>query len=151
VLLGPASGGALQTSQLTLQTTLNGASETQAVMTTTIPSDTPSSGTIRIKLDTGIYRRVQYSSFSGATFTFTSSENFTDPNDATSGNDVFISYIDKQAGASSESVAWVYASDRSLFLRVRNGDTSLPIKTFETTGTMGSAGGSATAIRTSDL
>lgn len=27
---------------------------------------------------------------------------------------------------------------------------STPIKTFETTGTLGSAGGSATAIRTSD-
>jgi len=36
-----------------------------------------------------------------------------------------------------------------LFIRVRDG-AGTPIKTFETTGTLGSAGGSTTAIRTSD-
>ena len=40
-------------------------------------------------------------------------------------------------------------ANRSLFIRVRDGAAS-PIKTFETTGTLGSAGGSSTAIRTSD-
>lgn len=47
----------------------------------------------------------------------------------------------------------VYDSDRSLFIRVRDGGTlgdTTGIKTFETTGTLGSAGGSTTAIRTSD-
>jgi len=47
----------------------------------------------------------------------------------------------------------VYDSDRSLFIRVRDGGTLgdvTGIKTFETTGTLGSAGGSTTAIRTSD-
>jgi len=47
----------------------------------------------------------------------------------------------------------VYDSDRSLFIRVRDGGTlgdATGIKTFETTGTLGSAGGSTTAIRTSD-
>jgi hypothetical protein len=47
----------------------------------------------------------------------------------------------------------VYDSDRSLFIRVRDGGTlgdTEGIKTFETTGTLGSAGGSTTAIRTSD-
>jgi len=36
-----------------------------------------------------------------------------------------------------------------LFVRVRDGGAS-PIKQFETTATLGSNGGSATAIRTSD-
>ena len=47
----------------------------------------------------------------------------------------------------------VYSADRSLFIRVRDGGTdgdNTGIKTFETTGTLGSAGGSTTAIRTSD-
>ncbi|MBT8449308.1 MAG: hypothetical protein KJO69_06440 [Gammaproteobacteria bacterium] len=47
----------------------------------------------------------------------------------------------------------VYDSDRSLFIRVRDGGTdgdNTGIKTFETTGTLSSAGGSTTAIRTSD-
>lgn len=47
----------------------------------------------------------------------------------------------------------VYDSDRTLFIRVRDGGTlgdNTGIKTFETTGTLSSAGGSTTAIRTSD-
>lgn len=43
----------------------------------------------------------------------------------------------------------VYNSDRTLFIRVRDGGES-PIKTFETTGTLGSSGGSTTTIRTPD-
>lgn len=149
VLMGPASGGVLQENQLTLSTTLNGATETAVVCTASIPIDTPSSGTIRIQLDTGIYRRVPYTSFSGTTFTI-GETNFTDPNDATSGNNIYISYIDKIADDTTATVTWVYSSDRSVFIRVRDGGAS-PIKTFETTGTMGSAGGSSTVIRTADV
>jgi len=54
-----------------------------------------------------------------------------------------------EASFAREIFTGVYASDRSLFIRVRDGGSS-PIKTFETTGTLGSSGGSATAIRTSD-
>jgi hypothetical protein len=55
--------------------------------------------------------------------------------------------------ATTVSYNCVYDSDRSLFIRVRDGGTlgdTTGIKTFETTGTLGSAGGSTTAIRTSD-
>ncbi len=62
---------------------------------------------------------------------------------------VFISYIDKLADATSASYTCVYSSNRNLYVRVRDGGIS-PIKTFETTGVLGSGGGSATAIRTSD-
>jgi hypothetical protein len=148
VLVGPESGGLLQSNQFTLATALTGATETAIVVNTAIPSDTPASGTVRVLLNSGIYRRVAYTSFAASTFTIASTD-FTSDN-ASISNNVFISYIDKLAGAASETFTVVYAgSDRSLFVRVRDGGVS-PIKTFETTGTLGSAGGSATAIRTTD-
>jgi hypothetical protein len=147
VLVGPESGGFLQLNQFALDVTLDGVAETAVVVTTAIPSDTPASGTIRVELDSGIYRRVAYSSYTGSTFTIGATDFSGDF--ATAGNNTFISYIDKLAGATSESFTVVYLSDRSLFVRVRDGGGS-PIKTFETTGTIGSAGGSATAIRTTD-
>lgn len=149
VLVAPKDTGlAIKFDQLALNTTLNGAGVTSVVCTTTIPTDTPTTGTIRIELDSGLYRRIAYTSYSSATFTIGSTD-FTDPNDATSGNNIFISYIDDIASAATATFQGVYASDRDLFIRVRNGGTS-PIKTFESSGTLTSSGGSATAIRTSD-
>jgi hypothetical protein len=153
VLVGPESGGTLQVNQFTLNGALTTGAVTAVVVNTAIPSDTPATGTIRILLDTGIYRRVPYTSWSGSTFTIASTS-FSDPLDAANGNNVFISYIDTLAGGATASFTAVYAgSDRSLFIRVRDGGTVgdlIGIKTFETTGTLGSAGGSTTAIRTSD-
>jgi hypothetical protein len=134
-------------SQLTLNTTLSGAAETSVVVTAAIPADTPSTGTIRVQRDSGTYTLHPYSAWTGSTFTITSADFSTD--NATSGNNVFISYIDKVAAASSEAFTTVYDADRTLFVRVRDGGGT-PIKTFETTGTLGSAGGSSTAIRTPD-
>ncbi len=147
VLVGPESGGLLETDQFSLNTTLSGAAVTSVVLGSAIPSDTPSTGTIRVELDSGIYRRLTYTSFSGSTFTISSTDFSSD--NATSGNDVFISYIDKLAASTSESFTVVYNSNRALFVRIRDGGGT-PIKTFETTATLGSAGGSSTAIRTSD-
>jgi hypothetical protein len=154
VLVGPESGGLLNTAQFTLSTTLSAASETAVVVGTAIPSDTPASGTIRVELDNGVYKRVPYTSWSGSTFNITvgPEDDFTGVN-ATAGNDVFISYIDKLADAATATFTSVFLSPRSLFIRVRDGGTAGDfegIKTFETTGTLGSAGGSTTAIRTSD-
>jgi hypothetical protein len=148
VLVGPESGGSLQLNQLALQTTLSSGTETAVVASTTIPTDTPSSGTIRIELDSGIYRRVAYNSFASDTFAISSTSFVADP--ATAGNDIFISYIDKLATATEESFTVVFSSTRSLFVRVRDGGGS-PIKTFETTASLGSGGGSATTIRTVDV
>lgn len=140
--------------QLKLNTTLSGATETAVVCTAAIPTDTPSSGTIRIQLNTGIYMRKPYTSFSGSTFTIASSD-FTGANTATggaaeAGNSIFISYIDKNATSTTESFTVVFNANRNLFVRVRFGAISAPIKTFETSGTLTSSGGSATAIRTTD-
>jgi hypothetical protein len=147
VLVGPATGGVLNLGQLSLNATLSGAAVTSIVTTTPIPTDTPASGTIRVELNSGVYRRIVYTSYTGSTFTITSTDFSSD--NAASGNDLFISYIDKTASGTSESFTGVYSTDRDLFIRVRDGGVT-PIKTFETTGTLGSAGGSSTAIRTSD-
>jgi hypothetical protein len=147
VLVGPADGGVLDVDQFTLNGALSGAAVTSVVVNGAIPTDTPATGTIRILRANGAYTRHQYSAWSGSTFTITSHD--FSSNIAANGANVFISYIDKLATASSESFATVYASDRSLFIRVRDGGAS-PIKTFETSGTLGAAGGSATAVRTSD-
>ena len=70
-------------------------------------------------------------------------------------NDVFVSYIDALAGAPGylEYTCVYGGSTRNLFVRVRDGGTAgdiIPIKTFETPATLGSSGGSASAIRTTD-
>ena len=149
VLVGPEDGsGGLDTDQLATSGNLNGASVTTLTVSTAIPSDTPSSGTIRVLRDSGVYSRIQYSSYSGSDFTITATDFSSD--NVTSGNNVFVSYIDTLASGVSESFNTVYSSDRTLFIRVRDGGVT-PIKTFETTGTLGSAGGSSTAIRTSDV
>jgi len=149
ILVGPEDGsGGLDLDQLSTSGTLNGAAVTTVTVSTTIPSDTPASGTIRVLRDSGVYERIEYSSYSGSDFTITSTDFSSD--NVTSGNNVFVSYIDTLAGSASESFTSVYSSDRTLFIRVRDGGAS-PIKTFETTGTLGSAGGSSTAIRTSDV
>lgn len=147
VLVGPATGGALNKAQLTLNGTLSGGAVTSVVVNEAIPADTPSSGTIRVVLDSGRELRVAYSSWATSTFTITSTD-FSGDN-ATTGNGVYITYIDKLASAASESFSTVFSSSRDLFVRVRDGGLS-PIKTFETTATLGSGGGGATAIRTSD-
>ena len=147
VLVGPASGGVLLENQFTLASTYNTAGVTSIGVSTTIPTDTPTTGTIRVARNSGKYSRIQYTGYSGTTFIINSTDFSADP--ATSGNSVYISYIDLVASSTSASFTSVYSSDRQLFIRVRDGGAS-PIKTFETTGTLGSGGGSTTAIRTSD-
>ena len=153
VLIGPkATGNDFEFDQLTLTTTLNGAAETAVVVDEAIPTDTPATGTLRVTLDDGRIRYIAYTSWTGSTFTIGSSD-WQDPDDATAGNEVMISYIDKLAAAAQESFTGIYNTDRSLYIRVRDGGTAgdtIPIITFETTGTLGAAGGSAVASRISD-
>jgi len=133
--------------QLILNTSLSATNETAVVVTTSIPTDTPSSGTIRVQRDNGVYSRIPYSSWSSSTFTIGSTD--FSSNNATAPSNVFISYIDTICGSDEESFVGIYAANRSLFIRVRDGGGS-PIKTFESTGTLTNAGGTATAVRTSD-
>ncbi len=142
VLVGPESGGSLQVNQFTLNGALSGGEATVPV-NEAIPSDTPTTGTIRI-FNGSTYVRVTYTGRSTSQFTGCSGTPA-----ALANANTFISYIDKLAASTSESFTTVYLSSRSLFIRVRDGGGT-PIKTFETTGTLGSAGGSSTVIRTTD-
>lgn len=149
VLVGPEDGaGGLDIDQLALNGTLSSATTTSVVVSTAIPADTPATGTIRVQNDLGNYIRCEYTSYTGSTFTITSTD-FSGSN-ATTANNVFVSYIDQVASASTASFTSVYDTDRALFIRVRDGGVT-PIVPFETTGTLGSAGGSVTAIRQADV
>jgi len=142
VLVGPESGGDILETQLSASGAYAGA-ETTFIVQEAIPGDTPTAGTIRI-WNGDTYSRVTYTGWATSSFT-----GCTGVPACSNGADVWISYIDKLADSTSASFTGVYQSDRSLFIRVRDGGGT-PIKTFETTGSLGSSGGSATAIRTSD-
>jgi hypothetical protein len=148
VLVGPSGGGNdIALNQLALNGSLTSATTTSVVVATAIPSDTPASGVIRVANDNGFYIRVPYTSYTGSTFTVTSTD-FSVVN-ATTGNNVFIAYIDELASSTQSSFTSVYSSDRALVVKVRDGGVS-PIKEFITASTLGSNGGSVAAIRTSD-
>lgn len=166
ILLAPRTGTVIDISQLTLEVSLSGAAETQAVMTLGAPLDTPTTGTVRIQNDDGTYRKVAYSSLSNAgglerdTFVFTGPEAFngaagsaTAP--ASQPRNTFISYLDLLATGTSENVTIIYDSDRDLFLRVRDGGTAGDnegIKTFENVAVVfGNTPQTVSVIRTSDV
>ena len=149
--------------QYRLATSLVGV-ETQVVVTAAIDTDTPSSGTIRVTTDSGLEKRVNYSSFTGSTFTITvespTTGDFTSDN-ATVGSpskNVYTTYLDKLADGSpsgtivSEQFSYVYSipnGDRDFVIKVRDGGAT-PLKEYIATGSMSNTGGSNTAIRTSD-
>jgi hypothetical protein len=150
VLVGPEALGVLELDQDTINGALTSGTTIAVVVTTAIPSDTPSSGTIRIENDEGRYVRIPYTSFTGSTYTIPSYDfSGTGANDSCADlNNVFISYLDLETATTAEAFTSVYNTDRDLFIRVRN--SSIPIKTFESTGTLGSGGGSATTGRIAD-
>lgn len=125
---------------------------TSVVVSTAIPGDTPASGTIRVVDDNGFDRRLEYSSYSGSTFTISSTdgqEDFAAVN-ATAANDVYITYIDVLASASTTSFTAIYSSNRGLVVIVRDGGGS-PIKQFISSATFSGSNTTVTAIRTSDV
>lgn len=138
--------------QFTLQAALTTDNITAVQINTSVPGDTPSTGTIRVQDNNGLYRILDFDQLDAAdTFSITTTngnEDFATVN-ASAGNNVFISYIDKLAASTQESFTGVYQSDRNLFVRARDG-AGTPTKPQETTGTLGSAGGSATITRQSD-
>lgn len=114
----------------------------------TIPSDTPSSGTVRA-YNGASYDRIPYASWTNSPsprFTLTG----TLPSNVGDNANVFVSYIDEVAGSSSASFSATYLADRSLVVKVRDGGIT-PIKPFKTPATFGSGGGTVAAIRTPDV
>ena len=157
ILVGPANGSALRSDQFQLNSGITAGASSITVTSgsesagsgTDSAIDTPSAGSIRVLGDDNIFYRVTYTGYTvgAGTMTFTGCSGAPT---ASANNDVFISYIDKLATSTDENVTVTYSgNDRSVFIRDRDGGAS-PIKTFESTGTIGSGGGSTTVIRTSD-
>lgn len=121
VLVAPtASAGStvIQTNQLALQSLLNTDNVSSIQVSTTIPSDTPAAGVIRVLDDNGFYRRIKYSSYATDTFTVdttyhgsadannpgnTTAEDFATVN-ASASNNVWVAYIDDIADSPAFSV-----------------------------------------------
>ena len=154
VMVAPYDAGNIDYNQLTLNGTLTGAAVTSVVVNEAIPANTASSGTIRIKRADGSYTRHPYSAVNTGTKTFTiTSHNFS-TNNATTGTDVFISYIDQAASGTSISFNTVQSSTQTLYVEARFGGTGPnytdSIKPAKTSGVLGSSGGSATVSSVSD-
>jgi hypothetical protein len=118
-----------------------------------IPSDTPSTagtkGGIRVERDNGLYSLHRYTSWDSGTNDFTIPSADFSTNQATTPFNVFVTYLDLVTAATNETFSYVYSSDRTHFLRVRDGGAT-PIKTAETTGVMGNTGGTASVNRIDD-
>lgn len=152
VLCTEDNGGDINFTQMVSDTTLSGAAVT-SVSVVSIPSDTPTSagtkGGIRVERDDGLYSLHRYTSWSSATNDFTIPSHDFSTNNATTPFNVFVTYLDLVTAATSENFSYVYSSDRTHFLRVRDGGAT-PIKNAEATGVMGSTGGVASVNRISD-
>ena len=153
VLIGKkhSSNADFDFSEMTLNTALTGAAEILVdVGTGNIPADAPDSGVLRITLDDGRIRRQPYTSHDGDDGFTIASADYQDPDDAGVGKGVMLAFIDKAAGATTESFQLIYDADRTLWVRVREGTSGDPIKTYEAQAIFNNAGGSATASRLSD-
>jgi len=116
-----------------------------------IPSDTPSSGYLRVTDDNGFERRLHYSSWSGSTFTIDTTdgnEDFGTVN-ASVDNNIYLAYIDVLASGSTASFTSVQSGSRSLVVVVRDGGVS-PIKQFISAWSQTSSPSTISAIRTTD-
>jgi len=159
VLIGPRTGSALEKGQWLLSSPLTTGSETAITIKTgaeaaPIATDTPQDGAtlntrLRVELDSGIYRRQAYTSYTGSVFTIDSTD-YSGVLSAAADKDVFCAYVDVLANANTEAYTAVYkGSDRNILVRVRDGGGT-PIKTFEGEGVFGSTSSSLAAIRNPD-
>lgn len=153
VLCTEDNGGDINFTQMTSDTTANSPTQT-AISVVAIPSDTPTTagtkGGIRVERDDGLYSLHRYTSWSSGTNDFTIPSHDFSTNPSTTPFNVFVSYLDLVTATTSENFSYVYSSDRTHFVRVRDGGAT-PIKTAETTGVMTNTGGTASVNRIDDI
>lgn len=155
VLVAPSTGAAINTAQFTLNGALSGAAVTAVVVTEAIPTDTPATGNLRITRADGKVTTHPYSAYNAGTKTFTITAHAFNSNNASNGANAFLGYIDGIASGATMSFNCVYASPRTLAVRVRFGGTGPAyadsIKTYQTfTASLTDSGGSASAAVVSD-
>jgi hypothetical protein len=121
------------------------AGATALTVVESIKTDTPSSGVIRIK---GL--RFTYTSFNAGTKTFSGLSPALASNIVTA-DDVFVPFVDKATTTTSESVTFIYSSNFSARVDVRNGSGASPIIPFNTLISVTNAGASVNASRNSDV
>lgn len=110
-----------------------------------IKTDTPATGAIRIK---GI--RHTYSGINAGTRTFTGLSPAL-PGNIVTADDVFVPLIDRAAAGTTESVSFIYGSNFTARVDVRNGSGVAPIVPFSTTLSVTAAGASVNASRNPDV
>lgn len=152
VLVTEDAAGDINFTQMSGDLTLSGGAVTE-VEVVAIPSDTPSTagtkGGIRVERDDGLFSLHRYTAIDFGTDIFTIPSHSFIANPATAPFDVFVTYLDLVTGLTSENFSYVYNSDRTHFVRVRDGGAT-PIKTAETTGIMTNTGGTASVNRIDD-
>ena len=130
---------------LTSEYTLNGAhasGSSSVVVNEAIKADTPSTGFLRIN-DVPY----TYTAYNAGTKTFTISGTLGQA--YSGGAAAWVPFVDLVADAATESATFTYASDFTGRVKVRRG-SGTPIKPFETTFSVSSAGGGTNLIRTPD-
>lgn len=92
VLVAPRTGTTINKSQLTTDTNLITTTETLVQMSAAVPSETPTSGTLRVALNSAIEKRIRYESYSGNDYTILAPDTFVDGDvdttDGASGNSI---------------------------------------------------------------
>jgi len=141
--------------QLSLSVALTVDNITQVEVTESIPTDTPSTGTIRVTDDSGLERRLEYDAWENSSinyFSITTTDGNEDflGDEAAIGNDVYITYIDELiTSGSTLSFQVTYDTDRDLVVKVRDGGGT-PIKEFISEWTITNSNQTLNAQRISD-
>jgi hypothetical protein len=121
------------------------AGATAITVVESIKTDTPASGVIRIKNG-----RYTYASYNSGTKTFSGLSPSLASNIVTA-DEVFVPLIDIQTASTSESVSFIFSSNFTARVDVRNGSGGSPIIPFSTSISVTSAGASVNASRNSDV
>jgi hypothetical protein len=152
VLCTEDNGTDINFTQMVSDTSATSATQT-TISVVAIPSDTPTTagtkGGIRVERDNTLYSLHRYTSWSSGTNDFTIPSADFSTNQATTPFNVFVSYLDLVTASTSETFSYVYSTDRTHFLRVRDGGAT-PIKNAEATGVMTDTGGVASVNRIDD-
>lgn len=159
VLVAPWTGAtdtngdpAIWKTQYALQSGLTTDDVTEVVINEGIASDTPATGTVRVTDDNGFERRLSYSGWTAYTFLLNNVDGQEDFNsvNASQGNNVYITYIDKVANDTEVSFTGVQLGSRGLVVIVRDGGVT-PIKQFISSWSFTSSNQTISAIRTTDV